>query len=180
MELILEELKIVLLSTIWGVILLGALGSILGGFLIFLMKKIISILIVKLKNSFPKSRLLYPLHRAITLGRSIKSIKSNEQNESDFVLFAIRQSIMFLADTMLLFFVFLLTSIVAIFFGLERPILLIFLVSLSILVIYNWLQSGCFSLALISGDTYHAHKKLDKSIPKKYSSTGNKSDKAKA
>ena len=180
MDLSLEELQKTLLSTVWGVILLGALGSILGGFLILLMKKVVSRLVVKLKKDFPKTRLFYPFYRAATLGKSLKDLKSKEQKDSDFVLFAIRQSVMFVADTILLFFTFSLTAIVAIFFGLDRPLLLTFLVSLSILSIYSWLKSGIFSLTLISGDTYHSHKKLEGAIPKKYSEIENEPEETKA
>ena len=171
MELSFKDLQTTLLSTVWGVILLGAIGSILGGFIIMLTKKLTINLINSLKNNFPKTRLFYPIYRAAILAQSIKKLKCHEQKESDFVLFAIRQSVMFIAETLLFFFVAFLTLIVIIFFGLERPILLTTLFSLSILTFFNWLKSGVYSLCLISGETYSAQKELDKSIPKKYSTS---------
>lgn len=163
-----EELQSTLLSTVWGVVLLGAIGSVLGGFLVYFAKKIIFSCANKLKSNFPKTRLFYPIYRSAILGHSIKELKVKEHENADYILFAIRASIMSAMDIVLSFFLMFLTAIVSIFFGLDRPILLTLLLSLTILSVFAWLKSGTYSLSLILGETYKAEKELNKAIPKKY------------
>jgi hypothetical protein len=171
MEITFTELQSLLLSTVWGVILLGAVGSILGGIIIFLVKKSIAKFVANLKHNFPKNRLFYPFYRSILLGQNIKELKGKEHQDADFILFAMRATLMSAIDLILFFLISFLTAIVAIFWGLERPILLTSLLSLSMLSAFAWLKSGVYSLSLIAGETYEAGKEINKSIPKKYQHT---------
>jgi hypothetical protein len=168
MDITFEQIQTSLLSTVWGVVLLGAAGSVFGGLFIYLVKNLCFFLINKIKNHFPKNRLFYSLYRAISLGEKLKNIKKEEHKSYDYLLFVIRTFLSSSVDFILFLLLSLLTAIVAIFFGLERPFLLVTLISITLLSFVAMVKVSLYCLVLVDGVSYQKAKELENSTPKKY------------
>ena len=66
------EIKKFLLETIWGILILGACGSVLGGFLVYLAKAVIN-LFAEHKNNIYRS-FLYRYFKQVDLGEKFMQV----------------------------------------------------------------------------------------------------------
>jgi hypothetical protein len=156
-----------LLKTVWGVLVLGAIGSIIGAIVIFVLKKITK-KVVESKDGIIM-RLIYPMGREIEIGEKIRNALGPTGRDGQFLIYHTYQSLGFIFDIFALILSVTLTAHVAIAYGLERPILLSVIIALNLILFRAFLKSGIRLCSHVSEAIELAADEIEKSQPKKFS-----------
>ncbi|WP_028862416.1 hypothetical protein [Psychromonas aquimarina] len=168
MDFTLEQFTEFLLTTILGVILLGAVGSILGGLLVFLVKKIFVLSVERIRKYSPANRMLFPLKRSYFTAIQLRTEYVTEAYEFEYPLYVVKKLIIFALDAVIFICFALLTAIVSIIYGLDRPILLSYLISFMLFFFWKMLKTAVHSSALVGENVRISAHKIDGKTPKKY------------
>ena len=163
----LAALKTWLLTTVPGVILLGALGSIVGSILIMVTRKIAQ----RLKGRWRRFRIsfLYRLFgRDIQIGERFHDHYAAQAESSAYVLFVLSELVEFLTVTGLAIISIAITTVVAIWYGLDRPVLLAAGISISIMLAIKFTRQGVYMSTLTETSAYKVAEQIKEAQPKRY------------
>lgn len=154
------------MQSLFGVLLLGALGSILGAAIISIVRRVIRFL-SKHKEYFYLKIVYRFIYIPYESGSRFTKLVS-PSNDAKYILYYITQ----LAEVIILFFVslsfFILVSFIILLYGIERPYLLSFIVSIFLLTFFGWFNSFVRCLGFISVEHHELMKKVKLEQPKTF------------
>ena len=152
-------------QSVWGILILGAVGSIVGAFIIYLVKKIFAHINSnkqKYLNSF-----LYKYFIHFNISDKL-SRKLNPSQDAKYIAWCISEFSDFICSSLSLGLILCFTAIVVLFFGIDRPILLSVLISIIILLANLCLKNLVSTIGLIDRNIWTAHKEIKNSQPTNY------------
>lgn len=158
------DLKAWLLGTIWGVIVLGAMGSILGVFLLYVIKVCWGGMAER--RLLLLQKIFFPIRRDIYQAETLVNIMGPRTPDGKYVGYLIVETFYALLEAIAFFMSLGFSLYVYIAFSLERPVLLSFFVGLSLFISYDFLRTIVSLSALISEDIFTLAEKLGEESPK--------------
>ncbi|MGJ4747853.1 hypothetical protein ACQV5M_15965 [Leptospira sp. SA-E8] len=156
-----------LLRSVWGVITLGAIGSIAGAVIIFVIGRIANYFklnTVELFNAF--------FYRYLKSNESASNLSINQQPSEDakYIIYAITELADLLMSTVCLTVILSTLIIISVLTGLDHPYVLACLIAGMILLINAWLHSLASLAGFIDDKIYENHKTIIKNLPATYQS----------
>lgn len=166
MDLIPEEFKAWLLQSIPGVILLGAIGSIIATMLIYIGQSALKSLI----NSKERivMRLIYGYVKSIEVGETFRDVHVPHSPETRYLASVVYETGMFLSVAAILFLSISTTIMVYLIFALERPLVLSSLVGLVLFFANKALKHGLYITSLLSQESIDTKEAIEKAQPKTF------------
>ncbi|WP_133406541.1 hypothetical protein [Parashewanella tropica] len=162
------ELKTFLLESIQGIIILGAIGSILGGFLVYLSKKSFTYLLIKINELAFAERMKHPLVRTVKAAAKLREAHAEQHASFDYQLYVSRKMMFATIDFIILICTLTLTLGTLIAFGIERPLVLSALLSVLILAFVSALKTSLHIVVLTSEKAEAIDNQIHAEIPKSY------------
>lgn len=162
-----EVIKNWLMNSIWGVITLGSLGSLLGALILFLLKKIFS----KVNSSKDRfwGALLYPIMRQNFWGEAMRKHIAPDSKDVRYLVYYMEHVAYFILDCITFFVCVSFLGHVLIAYGLERPLLLSFLIAINILTFITAIKSMMYSDGHQDEEIQNKREIIEKAIPRKFS-----------
>ncbi|EIZ1900378.1 hypothetical protein MOS04_004634 [Vibrio parahaemolyticus] len=162
-----EVIKHWLMNSIWGVITLGSLGSLLGALILFLLKKIFS----KVNSSKDRflGALLYPIMRQNFWGEAMREHIAPDSKDVRYLVYYMERIAYCIMDFITFLVCVSFLGHVLIAYGLERPLLLSFLIAVNILTFIAALKSMMYSDGHQDQDIQKKREVIEKALPRKFS-----------
>lgn len=154
------------LGTIYGVLILGATGSILGTVLIFLIKKLARNIFLKRNDIL--IRIMLPLGLMIERGRAIRDAEGVASKDGKYLVFVMVMCCYTIFGVVAAFCFFSITVYIFIHYYLDRPVLLSFFLALSLIFLYGLLKDFLYLRSLACNDLFDEHQRIKKEMPKNY------------
>ncbi|EGR4177549.1 hypothetical protein DDN05_17860 [Vibrio cholerae] len=155
-----------LMETIWGIITLGAFGSLLGAFLLYMLKTLL-VKFNRSKESLIRS-LLYPIFKHSLHGEAMRDQLAPKSADAKYLVYHIENASNAIMSFTIFLVCFSFLGHVLIAYGLERPLLLSFLIAVNILTFYSALNSMMYSDGHLDDEIRVMQKKIEKCLPKNY------------
>jgi hypothetical protein len=156
-----------LIETVWGILLLGAAGSVVGAVIIYLTKRLATKIIES--KDVAMMRMLYPLGREVEIGEKIRGVLGPVNRDAQFLVYHTLQSLGCIFDTFALLLSLTLTAHLAIAYGIDRPVLLSVMIALNFIFFWGFLKSGLRLSSHVTQIVESTAKKIDDDQPKKFS-----------
>ncbi|NIY86118.1 hypothetical protein [Vibrio campbellii] len=161
-----EVIKQWLMDSIWGIITLGALGSLFGALILFLLKKTFA------KVNSSKDRFLrvlaYPIMRQNFWGEAMRKHIAPNSEDVRYLVYYVERIAYCIMDFVTFLVCVSFLGHVLIAYGLERPLLLSFLIAINILTLVSTLKSLMFSDGHQDEDIQNKREIIEKALPRKY------------
>ena len=168
-----EQLLVIkkfLLETIWGILILGASGSILGGIIIYIVKKVTVFVNSHKENIF--YTVTHRYYRQIEIGK--KFIKhQNPSKDSGYIVYCIGEWFYLSVLSFALISVLIMGALILLFFGLERPYLLSSSVSLALLLLNSFIKQGMFCTSMYDEEVDKVYEDIESKQPNGYKEWAN-------
>lgn len=161
-----EELKAWLLQSVPGVILLGAIGSIIATILIYVVRLTLKSLI----NSKERivMRLLYSYAKTIEVGERFRDVHAPQSAETRYLASVVYETGMFLGVATMLLLSISTTLMTYLTFALERPLALSSFVGMTLFFANKTLKHGLYITSLLSPETLDRKDAIEKAQPKTF------------
>jgi predicted PurR-regulated permease PerM len=160
-----EAMQDWLLKSILGVIVLGAIGSIIGAIIYRLIKTIV-IRIGKIKDRV-FMWIMQPIFKGAEKAEKFRELFGHKSTETKYIAYMIYEASIFIGNVIILFISLAITIIILLFFSLDKPIALSAFIAINIFMIIETLKQGLYLLNLLSNDTINTIIAFEKGKPKK-------------
>jgi hypothetical protein len=162
----LVEIEKFLLETIWGILIIGAVGSILGGIIIYMVKKLAAYFNIHKESIFLS--FLYRYYSPLIIGEKLAT-QASPSKDSLYICWVSSELAWWITFTLTLLFNLLLISIILLFFGTERPFALGFSISLALLLLHYFIKQSSYIYGLASQEAqFDAFKAAKLKHPKNF------------
>jgi len=152
-------------QTVWGILILGAAGSIVGAFIIYLVKILFTHINTNKEKYWNSFLYKYFIHVNIS---SKLSFKLQPSQDAKYIVWCISEFSDFICSALYLGLILCFTAIVVLFFGIDRPILLSVLISIIILLAHLCLKNIVSTIGLIDRNIWSAYEEIKNSQPTSY------------
>ncbi len=155
-----------MLQSVPGVILLGAIGSIIATGLIYFVRLIFKNF-VDSKERIAK-RLVYGYRKSIDLGEQFRDMHGPYSNETRYLASVVYETGMFVGVAIMLLLSLALSILVYVMFALEKPLPLSTFIGATIFFANKTLKDGLYITSLLSQETLDAKEAIEKAQPKSF------------
>jgi ABC-type multidrug transport system fused ATPase/permease subunit len=152
-------------QSVWGILILGAVGSIVGAFIIYLVKKIFNHINSNKQKYLASFLYKYFIH--VNISEKL-SCKLHPSQDAKYIAWCISEFSYFICSFLSLGLLLFFTAIVVLFFGIDRPILLSVLISIIILLVHFYFKSLVSTIGLIDDNIWSAYKEIKNSQSTNY------------
>jgi hypothetical protein len=156
-----------LLGTVWGVIILGAIGSVIGSILWVLIRRLSR----RLVGSW--YRLLFALAytrfgRHIEIGEKLRAQYAEESKAQRYMVHVVVTAANTLFESMLATAAVLGTIAIAVVYGIHRPLLLVVAISITVPLVLQCIRSGVYLICFVDQSIQDMEERIESSQPKRY------------
>jgi hypothetical protein len=154
-----------LLETVWGILILGACGSIIGGSIIYLLKGLYRK--ISSNRELYLKRFLYKYYiESVISEKLMETIKPSK--DIKYAFFANWELAELIIEVIALFLVLFFIAIVAMLYGVERPYVLSMSISLAFIFAHNCLKNAFSSFGFLDSEIFQLQKSIGRTQPKNY------------
>ncbi len=162
-----------LLGTVFGVILLGAVGSVFGS-IVWILLRSATRKVMSRWNHFLLNVAYRRFRRHIEIAEKVRARYGAEAKSQRYVLFVLTEVAGMIFETIVAVAAVLGTSAIAVAYGIDRPILLVVAISISFPLALQCLRTAVFVTSLIDESVDLTRDEIESSQPKRYRDTLNK------
>lgn len=155
------------MGTIYGVLLLGTMGSVIGTGLIFLAKKVARKILAKRNDII--LRLIFPLGLMVERGEALRNSVGSTTRDGRYLGYVIVVCCYSVFGIVASFCFLSLSAYIFINYYLDRPGLLSFFVALTLISIYGLLKDVVYLRCLVCDIVHGEYDRIKKEQPKNYS-----------
>ena len=166
MDLIPEELKAWLLQSVPGIILLGAIGSVIATFLVYLVRLIVKSFIDSKERI--AMRFIYGYWKSVECGERFRDLHAPHTNETRYLASIVYETGMFIVVAVMLILSLALSLLVYVMFAIEKPIALSTFIGATIFFANMTFKHGLYITSLLSQETINTKEAIEKAQPKTF------------
>ena len=160
-----SSLEAFFLKSVWGVLVLGACGSILGGIIIFLLKKLY--IYASSKRELFFMSFMYKYYREHEISEKFVD-EHGPSIDAKIVVYAVGRWVEAVLYFLILGLIVLLTSIVGIFYGLERRYLLSCLIAMTLISLHYFIKVAASSVGCMDYEMHSSYEEIRSQQPKSF------------